>query len=761
MAARLLRTWCLMVATLCLFGCSALTVDSGATPPPWAHGTYKDAKRAASRTGTAAARAEMQRALTPAPEELLLDVGIGVFEMPPSNGGPVELRRAEGNYMAGLLKRALQAGDLGSTSAAGAPGLGHWGAVRVVSRPSAAIDLAVAVRVERADAEELALHVRATDARGVRWLDKRFSGAAAATSFDRGVEPFATVYADIASSLANRLLALPEDERRSIREVAELRFIASLAPAAFAGYLGVDRSGALEVRRLPANEDPMLAQALRVRDREHLFIDTVDEYFTDFSAEVGTRYSNWRRVSFQGAVAQQRLLSEAQARELLGAIYVLDGIAKGGKVDGNAAASRKALGSLVDGAGLLQTATRKRQAAQEEAETLQAQAAAAGFDMLPATLTLENRARDLEQQVSDQYALIQEVFAEDATAGASGAAPLLADTPHVASIPPPAGEARGATAVAANSPPALADAEAATDSAPVGVAEDLATAWALIETGALEEALELLHGLLPDLRQSAPRNGRELAAVYNTLAFARYGAGDVDGAVAALEGVVEQRGDISKQQLAAAHLNLARLRFRRDDYAGAWQAMRAGTAAANVQQAACATACSRPARKLAAAVARAAAGRDADSASCGLARHRPSREDRLDPVFLQNVGLVRTQIDLGEAEAALAAIDRLLARYPDGLEHAMLWRYKAAAHSAIGDRAAAIQAYEKMLSGDGIVPALAEHRAVYGLAHLHMAAGNYERSLCYQRLWLHQSDFARNVCKVACPRRDVRYNAAR
>ena len=737
MVSRLSRMSCLTVATLCLFGSPAPAADSGETS--WAEGAFEAAKRAMSRPV-----AEMPSASTPLPEELLLDVGIGVFEMPPSRGEEVELRRAEGNYMAGLLKRALQAGE---------PGLGQWGAVRVVSRPSAAIDLTVAVRVERADAEALALHVRATDARGVQWLDKRFSGAPEVSSFDRGAEPFATVYSDIARDLANRLLALPEDELRSIREVAELRFIATLVPGAFTGYLGVNRRGVLEARRLPASEDPMLVQALRVRDREHLFIDTVDEYFTDFSADVGTRYSNWRRTSFHGVAARQRLLGEAQARELLGAIYVLDAIAKGAKLDGNAAASRKALGSLVDGAGLLQTATRKRQAAQEEAETLQAQAAAAGFDMLPATLTLENRARDLERRVADQYARIQQALAaDDATAGTQRAAPLLPEVPYFAPIPPPAGEAGAATVGSDHLPSAVADAEAAIDLVPVGagVAGDLATVWALIEAGALDEALDLLHRLLPDPPQSTEHNGRELAAIYNAMAFAHYRAGDIDGAIAALEGVVAQRGDISKQRLAAAHLNLARLRFQQDDHACAWQAMRAGTAAANVQQAACATACSREARKLAAAVAKEAAARDADNANCGLARHRPSHQDRLDPVFRQNVGLVQTQIDLGQAEAALAAIDRLLARHPHGMEHAMLWRYKAAAHSAMGDQAGAIQAYEKMLSGDGLVPALAEHRAVYDLAHLYMAAGNHERSLCYQRLWLHQTDFAGNVCKVAC-----------
>ena len=204
------------------------------------------------------------------PEELLLDVGIRAFDVPAADPATAELRRAEGAYLAVGLRTALQA-------------TGAWGAVRVVSRPSAAIDLGVVARVEQSDGETLALHLRATDARGTQWLDERYRGTAK-TDHGPDQEPFAAVYAAVADDLTRRLRAMPRDELRSIRAVAELRFADRIAPGAFAGYLGrlEESDGVLGTRRLPAVADPMLGHVRQVLGRERLFIDTVDEYFTNF-----------------------------------------------------------------------------------------------------------------------------------------------------------------------------------------------------------------------------------------------------------------------------------------------------------------------------------------------------------------------------------------------------------------------------------------------------------------------------------------------
>lgn len=723
----------LVVVALCLAGCTAGPVQS----PCSTSGGVAAAHALANQSGCGAP-ANQPAAL---PEELLLDVGIRAFDVPATDPATAELRRAEGAYLAVGLRAALQA-------------TGAWGAVRVVSRPSAAIDLGVVARVEQSDGETLALHLRATDARGTRWLDERYRGMAK-TDHGPGQAPFAAVYAEIADDLTRRLRAMPHDELRSIRAVAELRFADRIVPGAFAGYLGhlEESDGVLGTRRLPAAADPMLGHARQVLGRERLFIDTVDEYFTNFEHRIGGRFSDWRRSSLDSAAIRRSLLEEAQARELLGAIHLLSGMASSA-VSGDDLEGAKGLNSLLDGAGLLAVAARKRQEEATEAATARTDAAGAGAEMLPATLALENSVAILERRVDKQYAKATQALRSL----------HLADTGEpVQARPLPQPE--HFAAIAERAPPALASWEHADDeaSAPRGAAPEperelppvaatvdaeLAAAARLVEAGSFDAAFGVLDGLLGE-RPSAAYNGRELARIHSALAFAHYRNGDLASASAALEAVLAQGADIPKPRLVAANFSLARLRFEQDEDALARQALRRGLLATDMRQTACAMLCSPAARAQVAAAAKRGAK---DPSSCFSKRGQVGW-GTLDRRFRQHLDVVRGQIDDGQPEAALAIIDGLLGEYAKGAEHALLWRYKASAYSALGDVAQAIQAYEKMLDGPGFVPPRAEGRTVYDLAHLHLAQGNHRRSLCYQRLWLHRSKFARRICPAACAKR--------
>ncbi len=700
----------LTVAALCLGGCAAPTA-----------GPTRDGEQ--GRGGLRALPAQ------PLPEDLLLDVGIRAFEMPAADAASADLRRAEGAYLAARLRHALQAAS------------GQWGAVRVVSRPSAAIDLAVVGRVHQSDGETLALHVRATDARGTRWLDKRYRGTAA---YGRGDEPFAAVYAAIAGDLAGRLLAASHDELKSIRAVAELRFADSLAPGAFAGYLE-DGGGVLATRRLPAAEDPLLGHVRQLRSREHLFVDTVDEYFTNFEHRVRQRYSDWRRSSLDSAATRRDLLAEAQARELLGAIHVLAGSTGGG----DRPARRGALRHLLDGAGLLSVAAKRREDADAEAAAEQREAAVAGAEMLPATLALENSAAALAGSFAKEYAEARRALSDLHPATTGGPLPKrqLSPPDHFAAIPE---RQRVRPATGRN------DAAGTGDTAPgrllppvdARIDEGVATAVRHIDAGRLDAAFGILDNLV-DGDRTAAHNGRERAHVSSALAFAHYANGDMASASAALEAVLAEGGNISKARLVAASFGLARLRFEQDQDALAWQAMRSGLLAADMQQTACTALCSPQARaQLAAAVEHGANG-----GGCMARRSRIGWPKKLDARFRRQLEMIRGGIDAGQPGAALATIDRLLREYSTAPERNLLWRYKASAHSALGDAAQAIQAYEKMLQGPGFVPPGAEGRTLYDLAHLHLAQGNHRRSLCYQRLWLRQSKFPRHACSAACPKR--------
>ncbi|MCY3838134.1 MAG: hypothetical protein OXH09_05745 [Gammaproteobacteria bacterium] len=101
------------------------------------------------------------------PEELLLDVGIAVFDAPgPSLDGDAdesvfqndEVLRAERNYLPYVIGEHLQAAR-------------SWGAVRVIPGPRAAIDVTVTGTITQSDGESLTFRAKTTDARGVVWFD--------------------------------------------------------------------------------------------------------------------------------------------------------------------------------------------------------------------------------------------------------------------------------------------------------------------------------------------------------------------------------------------------------------------------------------------------------------------------------------------------------------------------------------------------------------------------------------------------------------
>ena len=101
--------------------------------------------------------------------------------------------------------------------------------------------------------------------------------------------------------MANALLAqrqtLTNTDIGNVRQVTGLKYAASLAPDAFGGYLQ-DHRGQLRVAQLPADNDAMLARVQRIKDREHLFVDTLDDYYGKFYRDMKPSYDEWRLATY-------------------------------------------------------------------------------------------------------------------------------------------------------------------------------------------------------------------------------------------------------------------------------------------------------------------------------------------------------------------------------------------------------------------------------------------------------------------------------
>ena len=380
---RLGRPWWILGVTLCVTGCVTQTVRVVDLTPP-------------------------EQIAEAIPEELLLDVGVAVFDanVPEEFDEQVEanihpdVRRAEGNYLAYYLKNMLQS-------------TGNWGAVRVVPRATHAVDLTVQATIKHSDGESLVLHALATDVLGTVWLDKEYAALASKyayeTTYERTIDPFQSVYRGIADDMVARLKTLSPDQVRKIRAAAEMRFARDFVPDAFASYITPNRSGGFDLRRLPAEGDENLSRVRRVREREYLFIDTLDEYYETFGTNMFTPYQNWRRATYDEAIAYKRARQAARSRAIAGTAGVIGGIAAQTTAE-NAVTYYGGMVGIIGGAAMLKAALDKRAQAQVSADMLQELGVSAEAAITPYTMELENQVLHLQGSVEAQYAELRRIL---------------------------------------------------------------------------------------------------------------------------------------------------------------------------------------------------------------------------------------------------------------------------------------------------------------------------------------------------------------
>ena len=259
-------------------------------------------------------------------EQQLLDIGVALFDegLAPNEKyleqemiNP-DVRRAEARYLAYNLRDTLERTE-------------NWGAVRIMPRESRAIDLMIYGKIKDSTGIELRLSVRAVDATGDVWLDKTYEDTASQLSYrediGRNEDAFQDIYNRISDDLLEAYLEREPADITRIRKTALLYFAEDVAPYAFDDYLSEGRRGKRTIERLPADGDPMLARVEKIREREYMFVDLLDEHYKAFHTSMQQPYSDWRRYTYQELLALRELRRAALATKLIGAATVAGGIA--------------------------------------------------------------------------------------------------------------------------------------------------------------------------------------------------------------------------------------------------------------------------------------------------------------------------------------------------------------------------------------------------------------------------------------------------
>jgi hypothetical protein len=282
----------------------------------------------------------LSTAAEPIPEAELLDVGIVLFDSGVPEGEVdkdvleeliregtfLHIRRSESVYLSVLLRNTLQK-------------TGNWGSVWITPKETTAADLSIAAKILHSDGDILRLVVTAKDSTGRVWLDEeRYELSTAAGAFNRqrfpDLDPYQDAFNSIANDLAEAAARLSGRDVRDVRTVTDLRYAADVSPEAFTGYVTQDRSGLYAPNRLPAAGDPMFDRTQRVRQRERLFLDTLDQHYAQFSAEAMQPYDSWREYSREEAIEIRELTRSARFRTIMGAATIAASIVYGQSSDG-------------------------------------------------------------------------------------------------------------------------------------------------------------------------------------------------------------------------------------------------------------------------------------------------------------------------------------------------------------------------------------------------------------------------------------------
>jgi hypothetical protein len=340
-------------------------------------------------------------------EEQLLDVGINVFDPGIDNIDEDKglttpaVREAESRYMAYTLSQTLQQS-------------GQWGAVRVIPDRQSETDVWVDGKILESTGERLKIQVTVQDASGRTWYTRTYEEEVSKYAYDRELrhrnDAFQGLYNRVANDMQAYLRKLKPEELQAVRTISRLKFAGRFSPEAFGDHLEDDGRGNYQIKRLPAANDPILERVERIRERDHMFVDTLQDHYGSFSLQMRDAYDQWRQETYFEAQALRELKQQQVARTLGGALAIVGGILAAGSDSG----VTRAAGAVGIGAGayMIKSGIDKGAEAKIHAETLKELAASLDTQIEPHNIELEERTVTLTGTVEQQYAQWRAILLE-------------------------------------------------------------------------------------------------------------------------------------------------------------------------------------------------------------------------------------------------------------------------------------------------------------------------------------------------------------
>ncbi len=343
------------------------------------------------------------------PENELLDIGITIFDpglealADQEDDALVfpEIRVAESSYFPYILMETVQ------SSAA-------WGAVRVIPVGHQSVDVTVKGSIIHSDGEMLDIGISVYDSSGRHWFTKSYHDKASHYAYNKKTqlryEPFQNIYNQITNDLNSYREKLSSKELQHIRLVSELTFAQSFSQQMFSQYIESNEQGRIVINRLPAEDEPMMLRIRKIRERDYLFIDTLQEYYGSYVKEMKAPYKEWRHESLKEVVAMRRMEHKARNQKIIGAVAIIAGILGAGNSSGSVRAG--SIIGMTAGGYILKDGMERSEEALIHVGALQELGDSLEASIESQVIELEDRTVTLSGTVENQYQQWRKILKE-------------------------------------------------------------------------------------------------------------------------------------------------------------------------------------------------------------------------------------------------------------------------------------------------------------------------------------------------------------
>ena len=341
----------------------------------------------------------------PIAEEALLDVGIpvlndGLYLTDDEDTVFPEVRFAEAIYFSNQLAKVLEKS-------------GAWGAIRVTPSDDVIMDLYITGTILQSDGETMDLEIQVKDSSGKQWFSKNYRQTVGKYAYDRRLkslgDPFQNLFVRIANDLLSYREKLSTQRAIELRTISELRFAKTFSAEAFDSYISEKRNGTLVIDKLPADNDSILVRVRKIRERDYLYIDTMQDYYDGFTQQMHLAYQDFRRASYDSVVKARQLDKQGNRRIVAGIGAILAGIYGRYEADTSIASDAGTATAAVGGFAI-KSGLEKKQQASAYNESVAEMGSSLEAEIAPQVIELEDRTVTLTGTVQAQYQQWQELL---------------------------------------------------------------------------------------------------------------------------------------------------------------------------------------------------------------------------------------------------------------------------------------------------------------------------------------------------------------